>query len=541
MTSTSAHHRIPALDGLRGLAVLMVVVSHVSSYHAELLGPAGVAIFFVLSGFLITSLLLAERDRFGKISWTDFYARRALRLFPALLLLVVLTPLVLWVAKDPRLHSILPGLLSTVFYVQDFESATGHVSVLAHAWSLSVEEQFYFVWPLLLSLIIGRARGDRGRITRTVRNIWVVALVWHVVSIALLSYDWTYYSPDSNAIFLLTGCLVACSVQSQARLRVPTPAAAGGLVLVCLAPLFLTRLPQADWREATLLMFPVVLVSALLVLGAATLTVLANPVLRWFGTISYGLYLWNWVFISLEPHGRALTGRERAIAGVLAIGAAAASWYFFEKPILRLKSRFQRVPQLPVATAMVDDGQRVTSTPGLTVPSMGGPREASGIQAPPVPAESSGAGLFGAAAHEAESRGAEARGVESRGAESPGAGDPGWARVSPLRSARSVNRAVPAGTVNPGLLNPGFVNPGPVNPSLANPGAVTATSETVPIAVAQVYRDSALTNGSRASRSRSGRTRRTDAADQQTSQTSQTQDAQIIPFMPQLRRGRHSL
>ncbi|WP_285598606.1 acyltransferase [Kineosporia sp. NBRC 101731] len=386
MTSTSAHHRIPALDGLRGLAVLMVVVSHVSSYRAELLGPAGVAIFFVLSGFLITSLLLAERDRFGRVNMTDFYIRRGLRLFPALALLVVLTPLVLWLAHDPRLHDILPGLLSTVFYIQDFESATGHVSVLAHAWSLSVEEQFYFVWPLLLGLIIGRARGDRRRITAIVRNIWIVALIWHVVSIAVLSYDWTYYSPDSNAIFLFTGCLLATSVRSQARLRVPTPAAAGGLVVVCLVPLFLTRLPEADWREATLLMFPVVLVSALLVLGAATLTVLANPVLRWFGTLSYGLYLWNWVFISLEPHGRALTGKERAIAAVAAVVAAAASWYLFEKPILRLKSRFQRVSTLPAASALADDEPVRTTTPGRSVVPGGRtePAQPSVQAAPPV-------------------------------------------------------------------------------------------------------------------------------------------------------------
>jgi peptidoglycan/LPS O-acetylase OafA/YrhL len=172
------------------------------------------------------------------------------------------------------------------------------------------------------------------------------------VAIGLFSYDWTYYSPDSNAVFLFTGCLLATlvrSVRSAQRLEVPFPVAAGALAIVCLAPLVLTRIPETDWRPATLLMVPVVLVSGPLVLGAARLKVLENPVLRWFGTVSYGVYLWNWVLISLEPHGRQLSGKERGLAGLLAIVAAAGSWYLFERPILKLKSRFQRVAELPVA------------------------------------------------------------------------------------------------------------------------------------------------------------------------------------------------
>lgn len=329
----------------------MVVLSHLSTYHADLLGPAGVGIFFVLSGFLITSLLVAERERFGQVSLKDFYVRRGLRLFPALLLVVVATPVVLSLTGDARVHDILPWVLTSVFYVQDFFTATGHSSPLAHTWSLSVEEQFYLVWPLLLGLITARAGGDRARLARTVRTLWCVALVWHLIAVLTLGPDWPAYSPDSNAVFLLTGCWVATAVRAGQTRRVPTPIALGGLAVVCLAPLVLTRLAEAHGRATALAMLPVVLLSALLVLAAGQLKVLENPVLRWFGTISYGLYLWNWVFISLEPHNRHLSGRERAIGAVLAVGISAASWYGFEKPILRLKSRFQRVSSIRTTAA----------------------------------------------------------------------------------------------------------------------------------------------------------------------------------------------
>jgi len=335
----------------------MVVVSHITPYHADLLGPAGVAIFFVLSGFLITSLLSAEQDRFGRVSLKDFYARRALRLLPALLLLVALTPLVLRVTDDPRADSILPWLLTSLFYVQDFFTATGHNSSLAHTWSLAVEEQFYIVWPLLLGLIAVRSGHDPARTARAVRTLWCLALGWHLVSIAALSYDWMHYSPDSNAVFLLTGCWLATAVRARTQApQIPTAVAIGALALLCLAPLVLTRIAETHWRAAALAMLVVTLTSVLPVLRAAGLSVLAHPVLRWFGTVSYGLYLWNWVLISLEPHGRELTGKERLLAALLALGVCTLSWYCFERPILRLKSRFQRVSSMTAPQRVAPTG-----------------------------------------------------------------------------------------------------------------------------------------------------------------------------------------
>jgi peptidoglycan/LPS O-acetylase OafA/YrhL len=352
----TSYHRIPALDGLRGLAVLMVVVSHITSYHAELLGPPGVAIFFVLSGFLITSLLLTERERFGKVSMPDFYVRRALRLFPALGLIVVLTPLLLWLAHDPRLGGVLPGLLSTVFYVQDFASATGHLGVIPHAWSLSVEEQFYLIWPFLLGLVLLRSRGDKRRIARIVWAATIAFGVWHVVCTLFLSYSWTYYAPDANAVFLLAGCALTVSLRAGHRLHVSRSAAVASLLVIFVVSLVVTRMPHSQWREATLIMFPIELAGIIVVLGAAKVPLMAWGPTRWFGRISYGLYLWNYVLISLLPHGRLLSGKERFGAAVLAVGVSAGSWYLLEAPVLRLKARYQRVAQTPSEIAGTGDG-----------------------------------------------------------------------------------------------------------------------------------------------------------------------------------------
>ena len=362
--------RLPALDGLRGIAVLLVVLSHVSSYQAEQSGPTGVSIFFVLSGFLITSLLLAERDRRSRVDLAAFYTRRALRLFPALVLLVAATPVVLWLADDPRLGQVAGGLLTALFYVQDFASGTGHPGVLGHAWSLAVEEQFYLIWPLALAAIALTTRARPRRFAAAVSLLAGLALVWHVVDVLAASLDWTSFGPDANAVFLLVGCALAAQRRAGRRLTLPGWAASVALALVLVGPLLLTHVEAGHWRIQALLIFPVCLAGLPLVMGAAGLPVLALPVLRWFGTISYGLYLWNWLLISLEPSGHGLGSLQRLAAAVASVGAAAASWYLMEKPILRLKHRFERV-SLAAVTAAQDDlaaAQPPTPVPLAPVP-----------------------------------------------------------------------------------------------------------------------------------------------------------------------------
>lgn len=124
------------LDGLRGLAVVLVVMAHITGSRAEPWGITGVTVFFVLSGYLITRLLLKERARTGQINMRAFYARRFLRLAPALVMLIASTPLLMWATDDPRLEGSALGLLAGLLYVQDYVGAFGGDSVVMHTWSL---------------------------------------------------------------------------------------------------------------------------------------------------------------------------------------------------------------------------------------------------------------------------------------------------------------------------------------------------------------------------------------------------------------------
>src|SRR5437870_3842480 len=147
-------HR-PALDGLRGIAALLVIAAHLNIPGFAGGGATGVTLFFALSGFLITALLLEDHAR-GGIRWLEFYRRRALRLLPALLLVVIAFSA--WDAKFERAN-VARDALAAIFYVANFARARGYqLGSLSHTWSLAVEEQFYFTWPLVLTIVARRPR-----------------------------------------------------------------------------------------------------------------------------------------------------------------------------------------------------------------------------------------------------------------------------------------------------------------------------------------------------------------------------------------------
>ena len=219
----SSRH-LPALDGMRGLAVLMVMTYHVG-YLTHPSGPggplsyapggfAGVDVFFVLSGFLITGLLLEERQRRCSISFRRFYARRAFRLLPALGLLLV-AHLAYVVMEGQPLKREAEALLSITFYASDISQSL-HLFIpteLGHTWSLAVEEQFYLVWPsLLLLLLAWRSRGS-GR-SKTLLP-WVFAGTLLATNVARVltwrtqGYPAAYMMPYCHADGLIIGCALA--------------------------------------------------------------------------------------------------------------------------------------------------------------------------------------------------------------------------------------------------------------------------------------------------------------------------------------------
>jgi peptidoglycan/LPS O-acetylase OafA/YrhL len=313
----------PALDGLRGIAVLLVVLTHSGLPHLDQAGSVGVTLFFVLSGFLITRLLSDERERTGRINFRRFYARRARRLFPALgLLLIAVTASLLY---DHQ--SLLPVVL-VAGYSSNIANATGHsLGSLDHAWTLSLEEQFYLLWPLLTLVLVRR------------RNPALVLLIAAALSAALRSGLWlsgvpifrVYYAPDTRADAILIGCALAfVATRVNTRwLRCGAVASAVLLVAACAVP----------WSILIWLLIPLPLASAALILWSER-----HPpkILIWrplvaTGKISYGLYLWNYP-VSNAVHFTPLWARTIVFL-VCSFAMAVLSWYVIERPFRQRPAR----------------------------------------------------------------------------------------------------------------------------------------------------------------------------------------------------------
>lgn len=367
----SSRH-LPALDGIRGLAVLMVVAYHVG-YVTHPAGPgvplsyapggfAGVDVFFVLSGFLITGLLLEERQRRGGISFGRFYARRAFRLLPALGVLL-LVHLAYAVSEGLPLRREAEALLSITFYASDISQSL-HMFMpaeLGHTWSLAVEEQFYLVWPTLLLILLAWRLRD-SRLSRTLLPcVFVGTLlatnVARVLTWRTQGYPADYMMPYCHADGLIIGCALAF-LWRKGNLPTRDAAAYGWAGLVGLIG-FTFLWAQGPHRVIiyfggfTLLALAAAgILNAALVGSRSLNNLLSWSPLRATGRVSYGLYLWHLMILEiLVQHSMGLGRWSRAILG-LALSAAATliSWYCVEQPFLRLKSRYSTQPsRVPVA------------------------------------------------------------------------------------------------------------------------------------------------------------------------------------------------
>jgi peptidoglycan/LPS O-acetylase OafA/YrhL len=212
---------MPGLDGVRAVAVAAVVVFHMDESWLPG-GFLGVDVFFTLSGFLITSLLLAELDASGRVDFKRFYIRRARRLLPALYLVLVATSLAAMTIAQDAAARVREDATAAFFYVtnwwyvlhgQSYFEATGRPPMLQHLWSLAVEEQFYFVWPVLCWLLwkVGRTRGIRiGAVVGALGS--TVAMAWIAVAQGMpeaTDPSRVYFGSDTHAMTLLVGAFLA--------------------------------------------------------------------------------------------------------------------------------------------------------------------------------------------------------------------------------------------------------------------------------------------------------------------------------------------
>jgi len=312
MRRTQARWRLghrPALDGLRGVAILLVVADH-GGYLREPAGGIGVTVFFVLSGFLITRVIVEARDS-GTWSMPAFVANRFVRLFPALLLMVTVVSAVM-AQRGFRADRIADHAVPALTYVQNMAPRM-RFPVFGQTWSLAVEEQFYLLWPLALPWVLGRARP---------RLVLLGAIAGSAAMMIAVPHDWL----PMHAYALLSGCLLALLGPLPGRWWLVPAGALGLVVSIVLAPSF-----HQIYVYGPLVATPA---AVLLVAGGVHGNgVLELPLLRFFGRISYAWYLWHVPMLRLTE---TTFGRTAAIPSIaLSLVAAVMSTLLLEEPLRR--------------------------------------------------------------------------------------------------------------------------------------------------------------------------------------------------------------
>ncbi|HEX4015748.1 MAG TPA: acyltransferase family protein [Frankiaceae bacterium] len=373
--------RIPALDGMRAIAVLAVLLFHAGLSWIQG-GTLGVDVFFVLSGFLITALLVAERDRSGHIGLGAFYLRRARRLLPALVLVLLFVGIIWGLLLSTKTPTLRGDVLATLGYVANWRFAfTGQgyfasfnaPSPLLHTWSLAVEEQFYLLWPLVVIVLLRRGRS----VSRWAA--FLVAASFASTLIQSLAGVWTdrlYYGTDTRAMPLLLGAVLGAWYVRRDQTRDLTPAGrtwlqvAGVAAAVGTLYCFHAINGQATflYRGGFLLiaaLVVVVIAAVALVPSGPLARLLGMQPLRYLGQLSYGIYLWHWPLFLLLNHERTGLGTAGLLAVRLAVTLAVsmASYHLIELPIRERRLRLPR-PKVtaPVAIAALV-GVLVAATP----------------------------------------------------------------------------------------------------------------------------------------------------------------------------------
>jgi peptidoglycan/LPS O-acetylase OafA/YrhL len=343
----------PALDGIRAFAVLGVMFYHGDQDWA-LGGFLGVDAFFVLSGYLITSLLLVEWHSTGNVSLSAFYARRARRLLPAVFLMLAFIGIYAVVWADPTTLDKLRGdALATLFYVANWRFIVTDLSYfdlftdpspLTHMWSLAIEEQWYFVWPLALTALL------RIKQFRRYGAFVIFGLALGSASLMLALYDPAalpnriYFGTDTRAQSLLLGAGLAFLIQHFGTLKergLQVALQIGGLIAAAITLYFWsTTEDTSSWLYrygllGTAICVAVVIAAVVQPTPGPLKSFLSLAPLVWIGKISYGLYLWHWpLYVVLNAERTGLTGGPLLVLRVAATFAVASlSYYLVEMPI----------------------------------------------------------------------------------------------------------------------------------------------------------------------------------------------------------------
>ena len=336
----------PTFDGIRAIGIALLIAGHAGYPVAGLPGDLGVSAFFVLSGFLITRIIMREYDETGDISLRTFYARRTLRIFPAYYFYICVSFAIDWYKQA---HWSPAQTASAFGYMMNyFNAVNNHPGTeLAHTWSLAVEEQFYLLWPLAFLLL-----AKRGRRALTWALIGSIVFVMSWRSYLFLSRTvgsaWAYNAFDCRFDNLAVGCLLAVTIDRPRVLAAgKTIATRAWFPLVTLAALVILRkLTTVDFRYSIgftiyAVLLAVFFVQVLQLYPTRLWSWLEHPVVRYIGNISYPMYLWH---IWGDSVGRHFPVKARWVEFVVQIVATialgTASYFFVERPFLVMKAKY---------------------------------------------------------------------------------------------------------------------------------------------------------------------------------------------------------
>ncbi len=338
----------PDIQGLRAIAILLVVL-----YHAHVPGIrggyVGVDVFFVISGYLITSQLVREVAKSGRLSLTRFYLKRVRRLLPSAVIVIVGTLGVAWAFAPPLLSKSLSvdGIFAALYTLNyrlavegiNYQNAGAAPSAFQHFWSLGVEEQFYLFWPLLIVFAVMLTR----RWWQDLLPVFLLAVI--VVSLYISQYllaadaPMSYFSVESRAWEFGVGAIVALAAEMLARMRpnIRLWISLSGLAAIIFSGFFYTDATQFPGIHA---LVPVLGTALVISAGCGTRirseAILDNRVMQWLGTVSYPWYLWHWPILILAPYiwpQVTFTWIVNLGLMVFALLLAAATYYVLELPV----------------------------------------------------------------------------------------------------------------------------------------------------------------------------------------------------------------
>jgi len=368
-TATRSGMYIPGLDGLRFLAFFLVLINHLSKKDVQAgwagvqhIGWSGVELFFVLSAFLLTKLAVEETNRQGRVAIKKFFIRRILRIWP-LYYLFVFAYFGYFMIHNHVFTLLLPRVLGLLTFTDNIWSAVTHqnnIASSAHLWSISMEEQFYLLLPLLIPLLVRKSRQ-----TQLIMGGSVLAflLVMRVIAVYQdMTFPFIYNSPLGGDAFIV-GILLGLGAFDAVLRRIPP------LLEFAAGVALLGSLVAMPWFQemnyVQIVAFPIAAFGYMLMVDAIANhssrlleAIFANRVTRYLGKISFGLYVWHYVILNEAEQQfekvPALWGYDLAwyirMAAILAVTilVSVASYELYEKRFLRLKSRFTVVQSRPV-------------------------------------------------------------------------------------------------------------------------------------------------------------------------------------------------